>query len=134
MNIRQIQNMFLYTGIMLLDNKIITSSPDYLTEKSLKFFGKLGKPEFINFPKIAHKNQISDITTNCDFWQMYCKIWHVDSDDYELMNIINFLLSVYPVYVNSQKSLTFRNFEKYIGDLDSISDYDLSSLAHFKIF
>jgi len=134
MNIKQISNIFYYTGIMLLDNKIITTSPDYLIEKSLKFFGKLGKPEFIEFPKISFDIQKSEITDNCDFWKKYCEIWHTKSDDYELMNIINFLLNVFPIYVvNSKKSLTFKQFEKYIGDLNSISEYDLSGLAHFKI-
>ena len=55
MTIIQIKNMFIYTGIMLLDNQILMTSPDYFQEKSIKFFGKLGKSEFIQFPKIKYK-------------------------------------------------------------------------------
>lgn len=99
MNIQQIKNLYTYTAILLSDNKIIFSSPDYLKEKSLKFFGKLGKSEFINFPKIKYQSQVPkcnsfwdiNFEVGFDFWEKYTKIWGVNQDDYELMNIINFL-------------------------------------------
>jgi len=142
MNFTQIKNIYTYTGIMLLDNFIITTSPDYLKEKTLKFFHTLGKDEFIEFPKIKFKNQISKIypIENGNFWKTYCQIWNncpnnsrKIEEDYELMNIINFLLSVYPIYVENDRSLTIRQFEKYIGDIDIISKNDLSYVAHEKI-
>ena len=133
MNKYQLKNIFIYTGIMLLDNNIIMSSPDYLKEKTLKFFGILGKPEFIDFPKIKFNNQKSETTNGVDFWEKYCEIWKVKDDDFPLMNIINFLLNVYPIYVETQKNLTYNTFEKYIGELDCISKVDLSYMAHPKI-
>lgn len=141
MNIQQIKNLYSYTAIMLIDNYIISTSPDYLKEKSLKFFGTLGKSEFINFPEIKFQSQVSVLrmgkkvfnSKDFDFWKKYTKNWCVGQDDYELMNIINFLLNVHPIYVEEKKSLTIKNFEKYIGDINLLSTRDLSYMAHFKI-
>lgn len=112
MKINQIHNIFIYIGILIMDNDIMTKSPDYIEEKSLCFFGSLGKNEYIKTPE--------------KIWKKYCKTWRVDSNNYELMNIINFLYDVTDRNV-------FSNFEKYIGDFEKIYENDLSHKAHFKL-
>jgi hypothetical protein len=115
------------------------SSPDYLKQKTYKFFNQLGKPEFIILPKPKNKLQKEickhlRISYESDFWTKYCTIWHTKNDDYEIMNIINFLLNVIPPYgKNFKKSPTFDCFEKYIGDMELISKDNLSHMAHAKI-
>lgn len=133
MNMQQIKNVYYYTSIMLIDNFIITTSPDYLTEKSLNFFGKLGKNEFIEYPKIKYSSQLSSILKNNDFWELYCRIWSVDKNNYELMNSINFLLNIAPIPIESKESETFKLFEKFLGDIDSTSTENLSYMVHDKI-
>lgn len=135
MKSQQIFNLFYYTVFMLIDNQIYTTSPDYLREKTLKFFGTLGKPEFIKFPKAKYTSQsIFKVNYNFpddnNFWKLYCKTWSVKEDDFELMNIINFLLNVYPIYIENHKSQTFSNFEKFIGNTELISVDDLSYMVH----
>ena len=124
---------------MLIDNQIFTTSPDYLREKSLKFFGTLGKSGFIKFPKAKYTSQsifkVNYRYSDDDiFWKLYCKTWKVKEDDFELMNIINFLLNVSPVYndnkKNLQKNIIFSNFEKFIGDIEIINENDLSYMVH----
>ena len=123
-------NLFTYTGMMLIDNQILTTSPDYLREKTLRFFGTLGKLEYIDVPTPVYTSQgILDRY----FWPRYCDTWGVKKDDVELMNIINFLLNVPSIFTKDDKNITFRNFEKYIGNLNSISDEDLSFMCHRKI-
>jgi len=153
MNKNQIVNIFIYYGIMVLDNQLIMTAPSYLKEKTLDFFGQLGKNKFINYPKITHGNQKlnlkfiewnrgkhkwEDKSKNVhpnlknysdDFWKKYCKIWNVENDDYELMNIINFILS----FNITKQKLVLNNFEKYIGNLDSICEEDLDYKAHVLI-
>lgn len=131
MKSQQIFNLFTYTGMLLIDNKILTTSPDYLREKTLRFFGTLGKPEFMHLPE--PKWTILSDWPNTDFWTSYCIKWTVRNDDFELMNIINFLLNIFPVFVKSDKNLTFRKFERYIGDLNLISNENLSYMCHKKI-
>lgn len=139
--ITQLKNIFIYTGIMLIDNQIILSSPDYLKEKTLKFFGCLGKPEFIQFPKIKYNTQKLNIPLlidptiqpNINFWTAYCLIWNIKNDDYELMNIINFLLNILPPCPNMKPSITINSFQKYIGNIESITTTDLSYMAHAKL-
>ena len=151
MNKNQIYNLFSYAGIMLLDNKLIMTSPDYLEEKTLAFLGRLGKDEFIKYPEIKYKsqnfertrrrlsnnkfieekieyNKIFDSFEN-DFWGEYCKIWSVDINNYKLMNIINFLLDSNITKTGS----FFENFEKYFGDMSTISVEDLDYKAHLLI-
>lgn len=72
---------------MSLETKFI--SPDYIKEKTLLFFNKLGKNEFIKYPG-----------SNNDFWVAYTDIWNIEQDDYELMNIINFILSFKEIIVS----------------------------------
>lgn len=144
----QIYNLYSFIGIMLLDNKLIMTSPNYLEEKSLAFFGKLGKDEFIKYPEIKSKSQkftrsrkrwvepgiidekieynsIFDFFED-SFWPEYCKIWGVDDNNYKLMNIINFLLSI-----NITKpSSVFKNFEMFFGDTNTISDEYLDYKVH----
>jgi len=130
MKSQQIFNLFTYTGMMLIDNQILTTSPDYLREKTLRFFGTLGKSEYIDLPTPVYASQgILDRF----FWTRYCDTWGVKKNDVELMNIINFLLNVPSIFIKYDKNLTFRNFEKYIGDLDSISNENLSFMCHKKI-
>ena len=139
MTIIQLQNIFTFTGIMLIDNDITMTSPDYFEEKSKKFFGKLGKNEFIHFPRIKYNyhtgkkflenyNKFQE-----DFWIEYCKLWKVKSDNYELMNIINFLLNVLPPHKKMKTSITINSFDKYIGNIESITNRDLSCMAHAKL-
>jgi len=120
----QIHNLFYYLGIMLLDNKIISTSPDYLIEKSLSFFGNSGKNVFIS--DIKNKFFSQKLPDNkydgYGFWFAYCKTWNVKQDDYEIMNILNFILSC---NIKNHKNIIM-NFEKYIGSVDVISDSDLS--------
>jgi hypothetical protein len=139
MTIIQLQNIFTYTGIMLLDNDLSMTSPDYFEEKSIKFFGKLGKSEFIQFPKIKYKyNTGKNFLKNYhkyhdDFWMEYCRLWNVRTNNYELMNCINFLLNILPPYKQMKPSITINNFEKYIGSIDSVENIDLSYMAHAKL-
>lgn len=107
----QIHNIFIYIGILMMDKNILTKSPDYIEEKSLRFFGQLGKNEFIKTP---------------EKWNKYCKVWKVDHNDFELMNIINFL------YDMNTKTV-FKKFEKYICDFENINKNDLSYTAHAKL-
>lgn len=107
----QIHNIFIYLGILIVDGEITSKSPDYIEEKSLRFFDRLGKNEFIKKP---HN------------WDKYCERWNVDSNDFELMNIINFLNDV-------KIRNVFDEFEKYIGDFEIINKNDLSYIGHFKI-
>ena len=115
----QIHNMFIYLGIMLIDNKLQSMSPDYIKEKTLKFFGRLGKSEFVRIPI---KNR------NFDF-ELYCNTWKINRDDFELINIINFINDT----VTLEKKKVFYNFRKYIGETDCILSKDLSHLAHTNI-
>jgi len=131
---QQIKNVYYYTCIMLMDNMIITTSPDYLTEKSLKFFGKLGKNEFIEYPKIKYQSQLSSIVKpSTDFWKIYCRIWNIKSDDFKVMNMINFLLNVTPIFIEKRESQTFNEFEKFIGNIESTSKEDLSYMVNAKL-
>lgn len=107
----QIHNIFIYLGILIVDGEITSKSPDYIEEKSLRFFDRLGKNEFIKKP---------------NNWNKYCKNWKVDENDFELMNIMNFL---YEVRIKN----VFEKFEKYIGDFEIINKNDLSYLGHFKL-
>ena len=155
MTATQIKNIFIYTGIMLLDNQVLLTSPDYLKEKTIKFFGTLGKSEFIKTPVIKFKFQKLAVvrlgklsstasfenksevqenhpvtTEGNDFWTNYCKIWSVKNDDYELMNIINFLLTILPPFAVYKKHITLNSFEKYISNIESVEKSDLSYMAH----
>ena len=136
MTITQLQNIFTFTGIMLIDNDIPMTSPDYFEEKSKKFFGKLGKSEFIHFPEIKYNyhtgkkflenyNKFQE-----NFWTEYCKLWRVKPENYELMNTINFLLNVLPPHKKMKPSITINSFEKYIGNIETITNKDLSCMAH----
>lgn len=149
MTANQIYNLFSYCGIMLLDNKLIMTSPDYFEEKTLAFLGKLGKDEFIEYPKIIYSYQKLQRTKHKrtkkwklkilnikydkmfdkfeeDFWPEYCKIWNVDKDNYKLMNIINYLLNINWTKMSS----LFDNFDLYFGDSDTISNKDLDYNVH----
>jgi len=120
----QAYNVFYYLGIMLNDNKIITTSPDYLIEKTTSFFNKLGKNEFISEVKNKYRSQRIDYSA--DFWSEYCKMWKIDNDEYEILNILNFILNS---DIRDSKSV-MKNFKKFIGDFDVISDSDLSYKLH----
>jgi hypothetical protein len=120
----QIENIFYYLGMMLINNKIISTSPDYLIEKSIIFFGVLGKNEFVSDIKNEYFSQRID--SEDDFWSVYCKAWGVKQDNYEIMNIINFILSCNVEYPKS----IFKNFEKYIGEINIISDLNLRFKLH----
>jgi len=140
MTITQLQNIFIFTGIMLIDNDIPMTSPDYFEEKSKKFFGKLGKSEFIHFPEIKYKYQWTSIkhlenynNFRENFWTEYCKLWKVKPENYELMNTINFLLNILPPHKKMKSSITINSFEKYIGSIDSVANIDLSYMAHAKL-
>jgi len=141
MTMNKIHNIYFFAGIMLLSNKIIATSPDYIIEKSLCFLGKLGKPEFIEFPKIKFSSQVVDKLYFNNFWEKYCNTWHTDKDDYKLMNIINFLLNSNLIRTTSFNHMispvdnrsVYKQFEKYIGDIETVPDYDLKSNVHFKI-
>lgn len=130
----KIQNLFIYAGIMILDerNTLINTSPEYLKEKTLLFFNKLGKDEFINLPNeiILWPNKNKFITYGPNFWEKYCDIWKISSNNYEIMNIINFLISIKQ---NDTFNSVFENFDKYIGNIKDISDEDLSYAAHHNI-
>lgn len=127
MTTNQTRNIFYYLGVMLIDNKIINTSPDYLIEKSISFFGKLGKDEFISDIKNCYSTQRLDKKYDVlGFWYAYCKTWNVKQDNYEVMNIVNFIL-------NSNINVTtnvIKNFKKNIGDVETIPDYDLSYKVH----
>lgn len=138
MKSQQIFNLFTYTGMMLIDNQILTTSPDYLREKTLRFFGTLGKSEYIDLPTPVYASQgILDRF----FWTRYCDTWGVKKNDVELMNIINFLLNSNLIRTTSFNHMispvdnrsVYKQFEKYIGDIETVPDYDLKSNVHFKI-
>lgn len=126
----QIYNFFFYGAIMSLGlsgvrNKLKYTSPDYIKEKTLLFFNKLGKNELIKYP---------------DFWNEYTDIWYINETDYELMNIINFILSFDEIMwtlsideKNKQMSKIFNRFEKYIGDIEKINTSDLSYAIHYNL-
>jgi len=110
----QIYNLYIFIVLMLQDKGIIANiSPDYLEEKSLLFLNILGKNEFIQEPEI---------------WKEYCDIWKIDKDNYEIMNIINFLFNI----PNNQKKL-LNIFEMYIGNIEKISKLELKHFAHKKL-
>lgn len=141
MTIIQIHNVFTYMGIILLDgnNKLISISPDYIKEKASCLLGQLGKNEFVEYPIVKydkHQYHHDRLKDTKKFWKTYSKIWHIDDDDFELMNLINFLLNVrppYDKYDNKNKGDVLKYFEKYIGDIEYVPVYDLSCKAHFKI-
>lgn len=135
----QIYNFFYYGAIMSLETKLVNISPDYIKEKTLLFFNKLGKNEFIKYPG-----------SNNDFWVAYTDIWNIEQDDYELMNIINFILSFkeiivsvfpdnYPMLDTGEMKhhkifpLIFNSFEKYIGHIEEINKSDLSWAIHVNL-
>jgi len=122
----QAHNVFYYLGIMLNDNKIINTSPDYLIEKTISFFGKLGKDEYISKVINVYSSQINN---SADFWLEYCRIWNIDNNKYEIYNIINFILNS---MINDSNSV-MKAFKKYIGEFDTISDSDLSYKLHPKL-
>jgi hypothetical protein len=119
----------MFNAIMLLDNKLLMTSPDYFEEKALRFFGKLGKKEFIEFSKPKYDRWNVDD----NFWKKYRKQWKVDDNDFEIINIINFLLNVRPPFDDKNKSDMLKYFEKFIGDIETVPENDLSCYAHFKI-
>lgn len=123
---QQANNIFYFLGIMLMDNKIINTSPDYLEEKSLSFFGKLGKKEFVSDIKNIYQSQKISVTINGDFWYEYCKRWGVDQNNNKIMNIINFILNS---NITNQKNV-IHNYVKYIGEIDTITNSDLSCKIH----
>ena len=47
----QLHNLVSFNAIMLLDNDLLTTSPDYFKEKSFRFFGFEAKNSFIEYPK-----------------------------------------------------------------------------------
>lgn len=116
-----------------MDNMIITTSPDYLEKKTLNFFGKLGKNEFIEYPKVKYRPQLAPILKGNDFWKLYCGIWKVDKNNYELMNIISFLLNTAPIPIKSNEGYAFKLFQKFLGDIESTSTENLSYMVHDKI-
>ena len=96
MNNRQIYNLFSYAGMMILSNRLLSTSPEYIEEKTLLFIGKLGRNEFIKFPEILYShyhNSMLDLLED-NFWKEYCAIWNVNMNNYRLMNVINYLFSV----------------------------------------
>lgn len=124
----QIYNFFYYGAIMSLETKLVNISPDYIKEKTLLFFNKLGKNEFIKGPGES------------GFWVAYTDIWNIEQEDYELMNIINFILSfdelMWTLSIdekNKQMSKIFNRFEKYIGDIEKINTSDLSYAIHYNL-
>jgi len=122
MTLNQAYNLFLYTGIMLLDNDLMVTSPDYYSDKSCKFFGSLGKSEFINYTKID--------------WNKYCKLWKVKEDNYELMNVINFLENINPLFRSEQIKnfdIMVEQFKKYMGALSNISEIRMDGVVHHVI-
>ena len=123
----QAYNIFYYLGIMLIDNKIINTSPDYLIEKTMIFFNKLGKNEFKGKNNNIYGSQKIDFSD--EFWLKYCKMWNIDMDEYEIYNIINFILNS---NINDGTSV-MKNFKKYIGDFDVVSDSNLSFTIHPKL-
>jgi hypothetical protein len=133
MKITQIRNIYMFMGIMLLDNKLLSTSPDYFEEKAKCFFGKLGKNEFVEFSKPKYFNATDDNFHKSNFWKVYRERWKIDDNDFELINIINFLLNVRPPFDNKGKSDMFKYFEKFIGNIETIPYYDNSGHAHFKI-
>ena len=133
----QINNIFSYSTIMLIGNDLMLTSPNYLTEKTLCFFGKLGKDKFIEYPTILLTKRISSGDTRStnsklvekNIWEEYCKTWGVDKNDYKLMNIINYLINI-----NFQKQNSFfNNFEKYIGNTKTISNKNLDYMVNPKL-
>lgn len=134
----QIYNFFYYGAIMSLETKLVNISPDYIKEKTLLFFNKLGKNEFIKGPGES------------GFWVAYTDIWNIEQEDYELMNIINFILSFEEIIVSVFPDnysmldtgemkhhkifpLIFNSFEKYIGHIEEINKSDLSWAIHVNL-
>lgn len=117
MNKYQLKNLFYFLSIMKYDNILLSTSPDYLSEKSLSFFNKLGNKNFV--PNIRNEK----------FWIAYCKFWNIEENNYEILNIINFISMS---YLSNSKNV-IKNFKIFIGDVKYISDYDLSYKVHKKI-
>lgn len=110
----QIYNLYIFIVIMLQDKGLIVNiSPEYLEKKSLLFLNMLGKNMFIQEPEI---------------WKEYCGLWKIEEDDYEIMNIINFLFNI---PANQKKLLNI--FEMYIGNTKKISKLELKHFAHKKL-
>lgn len=114
MNRHQINNIFYFLGIMKYGGKLLTISPDYLSEKSLAFFGNLGS-----------SNCIPNILT-LSVWKSYCKTWKIKEDEYEILNIINFIaMSNF-----SNPKNVIKNYIQYMGNTEDINNYDVSSKVH----
>jgi len=103
----KLYNLYTFLFIMVLDNDIFKTSPDYYREKCANILGiSGGKKEFVKYP---------------ERWDEYSKLWKVDHEDYELMNIINFLLYVYNSgrYILNPKS-AINAYKNYIGGVNKI--------------
>lgn len=117
----QIYNLHIFSYMFVIDNNIHTTSPDYIKEKSIRFFGQLGKNNIIEF-----KNK-RDKKIYMEYWEIYCESWGTKPDDYQLLNMILFLL------YNRKKKNIIKNFEKYVGATDIIANLDLKYMAHPKL-
>jgi len=114
MNRNKIINIIYFFGIMKNNQKILNVSPDYIIEKSMIFFNNLG-----------NKSYITNIRTQ-KIWKSYCKRWKVEEDNYEILNIINFIeMSNF-----SNLKGVIANFKMFMFDFDSVSDDDLSYKIH----
>lgn len=118
----QFYNIYYFQYIMLTNYNILHISPDYLKEKSLLFLGKLGKNEFIKTPDANHMHPTQK---QKNFWKKYCKLWNIEDDQYDTMNIFNFLTNASN---NPKKSLN--NFEKYFGKINEIPNLELKHFIH----
>ena len=99
---------------MVLDNDIFKTSPDYYREKCANILGiSGGKKEFVKYP---------------ERWDDYSKLWRISThhEDYELMNILNFILDdfILDVYNNGAYKLNPKSainaYKNYIGDVNKI--------------
>ena len=109
----QLYNLHIFQNIFLFNtSNIISSSPDYIKEKSIIFFGRLGKDYFIDFKNNKHSK------VYLRYWDLYCETWRINKIDYQILNIILFII------YNKENNI-IKNFEKYIGNINIISNLDL---------
>jgi len=99
----------------------MNTSPDYIEEKSVNFFGQLGRSGIVEFLSKKHEKFYMG------YWFMYCERWGVQYDNFELLNVILFI-----IYDRNKENI-IKLFEKYIGNTDIITNLDKKCLAHIKV-
>jgi len=122
----QIYNIFYFLAIFKECDKIINTSPGYLIEKSSSFFNNIKKYFIDDIKNIKFNQKVDNKYDGLGFWFEYCKTWNIDQDEFEILNILNFILNS---NITDPKSV-IKNFEKYIGDINTIPDLDLSYKLH----